>query len=533
VSVKLVGLWVSEDRGVLRLTATHPVSSLAGSARTERSRAQLWISHRRRWMSVELELDLTARGPTIQLSGPTLQGVRDADGAAEPNGLRLVDARLASDGRWREVTLQATSGSLLLPVPPGRSRVRLRYEGPTFNEDADARPGLTEIGGWAFRAGWPNLHPVEVIIHVDSAEQVLSSMPLERIGQSEGWTTWRGAATDMAVPHLVVGPESSTPAERVIEVSDGAGNRLRLHDTAAFCSREVEPILAAMGAIMPLGSHEVHAVALAENLAGKHAGQLVLLQPRVFAQLCLDPRDDDPRLTFAHELAHRWFGEQIVNVDHYASSWTESLAEYASTTVVSRAGRHRCGRSDGYARKAAGDRLSMTAWRDELWEVRSYGRGLLLLTALEHRVGRPALVEVMRRLVRERIGQVGSWADVVDAVAAEAGQEHADWLQTWLDRPGAPDLRLVAKERRADRLGVELVQSEPTWVGAVEVSFVDGEEVLGSHWLDFSAARTSFELPVPAGARELVLDRDCRLPRAYDPSQTALASGRALALDVP
>jgi hypothetical protein len=151
----------------------------------------------------------------------------------------------------------------------------------------------------------------------------------------------------------------------------------------------------------------------------------------------------------------------------------------------------------------------------------SYSRGTLLLTALEDRVGKVKMIEVLREFIRANERKLGSWDAVVAAVATVAGKPHADWLRAWLHRPGAPDLRLQNVRVDHGVLKADLVQtSDPPFIGAVDVALVSGDRRLASHRIEFAAATTAIELPMPLGAQTLILDPDYRLPRKFDPQRS-------------
>jgi aminopeptidase N len=65
-------------------------------------------------------------------------------------------------------------------------------------------------------------------------------------------------------------------------------------------------------------------------------------------------------------------------------------------------------------------------------------KGPLVLWALEHRIGRPAVAAALRAFVAARAGQPATWDDLIAAVTATAGPDTAHWLAAALGAAGLP-----------------------------------------------------------------------------------------------
>src|SRR5262249_36013856 len=130
--------------------------------------------------------------------------------------------------------------------------------------------------------------------------------------------------------------------------------------------------------------------------------------------------------------------------------------------------------STAYARAAADDIYPMAqrfpVARDFADQF-SYPKGALLMTALEDRIGRDKMVAALRRFVADNRGRAGSWGAIVAAVRAEAGNEAATWLDTWLHQAGAPRLQLKGIARARARVTGTLTQGTPAFPGSVQLGF--------------------------------------------------------------
>jgi hypothetical protein len=488
---RLDPIWVARTEAGWRFV--NDAAQVQRGTQIEGARAELWISRADRRMTVVLELDVQSSGAHAGLYGPRLG-----------EALRIVAAERSTDGAtWAPASIVAVPAGLFARVGAGRSRLRLRYQGATATDGLDvfADESQIQLTSWLVGLGHLRAHPLDLVVHVEGDSQLLASMDLQPTGSADGWTTYRGADVRARDPALIVLPAEPRRRATVQEIAVGATDRLRFIDAPASCVA-VEPVLAALSGILPMGEAEVHGLPLQPGVAGLRRDRLLVLPPRLFAEVCGPTPSAEARLMLAHELSHRWFGGEVFELEGASIRWAESFAEYVAHATVLDSRAHRCQRAADYG--ASTHPL-----------LGSYGRGLLILTALEDRVGWPTMKRIVQEFVRARRGEVASWDDVVATVAKVAGARHADWLATWLARPGVPDLRLVEPQRRGNRLEVFLVQSEPVWTGDVTLAFVDGERVLASRRVSFATARQRLQLDIPRGARRLVLDPDCRLPRAY------------------
>lgn len=238
--------------------------------------------------------------------------------------------------------------------------------------------------------------------------------------------------------------------------------------------------------------------------------------------------------TVAHELAHVWFG---IEVRDPAGRWAEGVASYLSQWALPEptARDLRWSWVVAYeqlplAREVALAGVAEPIADDGVRRALYYGRGALLLTSLEDRIGRPAMAGILRRFHADARGTAASWADLVTATRSRAGAEHGDWLERWTSTAGAPDLALRAAARAGQAVTADLVQLGPRlYEGQVEVGFTDqAGTVLAVRSVSFSGPTTRLHLVPPDGASWLRIDPRHRLPRKPDLQRQP---DRAIALD--
>ena len=147
-------------------------------------------------------------------------------------------------------------------------------------------------------------------------------------------------------------------------------------------------------------------------------------------------------LTHAHEAAHAWFGNGVRIACWEDLVLSEGLATYLSVRAVEAV--HGAKRGVEEWARLEGERANRLVARD-LWsegctvsdgrrviERAVYVRGALAMRAIEERVGRPALDEVLRIFVADKRGQAARFRELLDAVAAATGHDVVPIAQSWL-----------------------------------------------------------------------------------------------------
>jgi hypothetical protein len=457
------GGWVARTPKGWRIYNSPPREALS-SIKVERTRVEAWISLARRWIRVDTDLDVDANGQALVLRMPPIENPDGMWTGPVRTGFRII--ALTIDGvpvehTRRHVAYEPNREELVVSDVTGHVRVHVGFEGvPSYHENTtQLRRNELELSSWVPGAPLPELHPMELVVHVPVGEGMISSMDLVESARDEGWVTYGAHGERDREPLVVVRDTLGTETETKIV---DRGTRGRLAITLASDCRSVDrfgKVLDAVIAIAPLPPMRAVDFDAFRELTGQHGDDLILLKDIIARSLCEPVGDpNSAHIVLAHELAHAWFGGRVRIIDDEAARWWESLAEYTATSLWQQAG-------------------------------------------------------IAQR--RERSTQYASL--VVDAVATVAGAPHADWLRVWLHRPGAPDLRLQNVRTDHGNVHADLVQtSVPPFVGAVELAFVSGDKRIATHRTEFTTTTTAIDLPLPPGAEKLVLDPDYRLPRKYD-----------------
>jgi hypothetical protein len=229
--------------------------------------------------------------------------------------------------------------------------------------------------------------------------------------------------------------------------------------------------------------------------------------------------------SLGHEVLHNWWGNGVYP-DWARGNWSEGLttflADYAYQEEAGpeRAREMRLGWLRDLAAVAPG---SDRALRDFVSRqhgadaVIGYGKSAMVFLMLRDRIGHDAFTEGLRRLWREKRFQTASWADLEAAFGQAAGRPLGDFFRQWLERPGAPDLKLVAARQAGGLLSLRLEQSgEDVLEVPVRLDHSAGSE---TRVVRVAGPRTETVFPVAAEVRAVTLDPDYRVWRRVAPDR--------------
>jgi hypothetical protein len=507
---------------------TPPRDLFAGMA-VQGVSAELWLSIARRWATVDVTLTVVSDSGRLVLLAPPIEApVVDPD-APIHSGFRLVAASL--DERPADLVLGAGGYLVIGGVGTEPVSLRLRYEGPlplVGENQAEAR--VLGLHRWMPTVPYGPPVPVQLVVHHPAEEHLVASLPAQgATGVDEaGWRVTRLSGETDRDPSLAL--LDRAPAAQVWE--DRAGNRVEIIAAALppanRCAAALERIAAALAPVGRFGQVRIVAVPAIHGRHGRRAGDTIVLFEEKLADLCLPldfpvaelaRRQVEAAALVAHELAHGWFGVAVRGADDEAGAWFEAAAEYVSLwpvdEVAAVATRRRW--SEDYADQTHRDMFGVAQrvpTSGRLRDALSYGKGALILTALEQRIGRDRVAAMLRHLVATRAGEVGSWLDLVAATHVVAGSRDADWLQRWVLAIGAPELRVVDVRSADGKVELVIAQdAEVPFDATVDVAIYAGDQLLVLGGVALSGQRTAATLPAPPGADRIVVDPWFRLPR--------------------
>lgn len=235
--------------------------------------------------------------------------------------------------------------------------------------------------------------------------------------------------------------------------------------------------------------------------------------------------------SLGHEIAHSWWGTGV-RADYARGNWSEGLTTYVADHLY----QERAGVEEGreYRLKLLRDYASLVppekdfalrhfaGRRSAAEQAVGYGKAAMVFHMLRRWIGDQAFWEGLRAVAREKMGQEASWDDFADRLGRAAGEDLREFIRQWLDRPGAPVLRLtgVTAERAGNRWRVSgaLVQEGEVYDLRVPLRLEAGSGRVETV-LVVQSRQTPFSFEAPERPRRLSVDPEVDLFRRLDPTE--------------
>ncbi len=237
--------------------------------------------------------------------------------------------------------------------------------------------------------------------------------------------------------------------------------------------------------------------------------------------------------SYPHELLHTWWGNSVY-VDYGQGNWCEGITSYMADHLIA----EQKGEAVVYRRTSlkkyddfvgSGEDFPLAAFgaRDSAAsEAVGYGKSMMLQHMVRRTMGDELYVAALKDFYSEHQWTQASWQHL--AAAFETKQPGmADFMQPWIERCGAPQLRIAKAEvEKADAhpwvvvLELEQVQqSEPFPLQLPVAITLDGVAEPAWHTVSCAEARCKAVLPCDAEPLRLDVDPLFDLMRDLDPHE--------------
>jgi hypothetical protein len=488
------------------MTAETAEVSVDPAAGTLRARATMTVSPEGvRWLPIDLDLlALDDDGKPLETRGYTLDGL-EQDGNAVP--FRIVGEAAVVVAEI-DPSKTATTLSLAFHGPPGEPIDYLTPDEMLLHE-AQAWLPILERTDAEFDLTVEYPAGFQVLMQGDPSPKKLGQGRFSQRALSHG-----------ARPPTVFGRPRYT-MERV-DLGDAKVTIAVGPDEAGKAPQIAKDIAKTHEGLSVLGPLPAKDLRIVESTP---PAEMAAVGGRSFIALGPDGLD---RLIIAHELAHSWFGGLVPSTakGDWGGQWPEPLAEFSVSWTVDEptAARKRKEWSDCYAHDFGPEEPLRAARNMGTERPLLYCKGPLLLAALEHRIGRPAMQQALKTFVATRANQPSSWEDILEAIHSAAGADAADWLRARLALRGAPVFYILSPKLDGPDVTFDLGRddADQTLPEEIDLAVVDqaGKE-LSRTLIRSASAHTPVKVPVGADAAAIVLDPDSRAVWKHGRSESA------------
>jgi hypothetical protein len=248
-----------------------------------------------------------------------------------------------------------------------------------------------------------------------------------------------------------------------------------------------------------------------------------------------------PTTSFGHEICHSWWGNSVF-VDPSEGNWCEGLTTYCADYHYKVEESPEAAR--GYRRNLLKDYAAYVSEGEHDLPLRDfksrhsgatravgYGKSMFVFHQLDRALGHATFEAALRDIVREYTFRSATWSALLAAFAARGDTALTGFKEQWIDRTGAPVLRLEDARREGDEVVFTVAQSDPPYTLQIPVVIASGsgeqEFVIRS-----SGLQQEYRLEAP-GATRLRVDPDFHVFRRLDPREIEPTISQVLAAPAP
>ncbi|MGP1680529.1 MAG: M1 family metallopeptidase [Burkholderiales bacterium] len=228
--------------------------------------------------------------------------------------------------------------------------------------------------------------------------------------------------------------------------------------------------------------------------------------------------------SLGHEVLHNWWGNGVYP-DYAHGNWSEGLTNFMADYAYRERDSGEAARAmrlawlRDYAAMPPGDDTPLVRFTSRTHgasQIVGYDKSAMLFFMLRDSVGDAAFDRGLRGFWSAYRFHVASWDDLRGAFERASGRKLGAFFDQWLQRTGAPDLRIA--DAKAEpvaggwRLQVTLEQGAPAYALSVPLAVrTAGGEI--TRRVELSRERATAVLELPAEPLEVALDPELRLMR--------------------
>lgn len=150
-----------------------------------------------------------------------------------------------------------------------------------------------------------------------------------------------------------------------------------------------------------------------------------------------------------HEVLHNWWGNSVY-VDYFNGNWCEGLtnhmADHWQQQTKNAGAEYRLGQLMAYADYVkTEDEISLADFRgrhNEASQAIGYSKGMMFFHMLEKKVGSQKFKEALQDFYFKNVYTQANYDDIQSSFEGITGQDLSIFFNQWVQKPGAPELRL-------------------------------------------------------------------------------------------
>jgi Peptidase family M1 domain len=246
--------------------------------------------------------------------------------------------------------------------------------------------------------------------------------------------------------------------------------------------------------------------------------------------------------SYPHEILHNWWGNGVF-VDYESGNWSEGLTTYMADYLL----QEQQGTASEYRRDALQKYADYVAAKKDfpLSDFRArynpasqavgYGKAMMFFHMLRRQIGDAAFLSALRNFYSGHRFRRAGFDDLRSAFSITAGEDLKEQFEQWVDRTGAPSLRLSRAANRVRDNGFEVTavleqtQPGPAYRLRVPVAVtLEGRREAYQTVSVMKTRRMELEIPVPARPLRLDIDPEFDLFRKVDREELPPAFSQAL-----
>ncbi|HSG27244.1 MAG TPA: M20/M25/M40 family metallo-hydrolase, partial [Candidatus Krumholzibacterium sp.] len=223
--------------------------------------------------------------------------------------------------------------------------------------------------------------------------------------------------------------------------------------------------------------------------------------------------------SYPHELLHNYWGNSVY-IDFETGNWCEGLTAYMADHLI----KEQRGQGDEYRRDALrrytdyvreGNDFPLSGFisrHDAASEAVGYGKSMMMWHMLRMQLGDEAFIEGVRAFYADNIFKAASFDDLRRAFERTGGKGLVSFFRQWVERTGAPELRLVevkAGPATIDRASDDGAGGGSSGTGGGYVMDITIEQVQ-------EAEPYTLELPVAVSFADSIVVRDLVMFGRYE-----------------